>query len=125
MNKRYIIYPIIILGVVSLLLLPGFLANPRRNINKVISASTNSNQTVFKSFSSWYKKYPDGFILVFHTGGDAKFGDVEFVTISKHMDVIYVELIKGPGEGNVQRLTNQDAEAYLKEHEIDINEFNE
>ncbi len=124
MKKRLIIYPIVVLVAVILLILPGFLTNPQRNLGSIAAITKNSpQQTTHKSFSSYLKQFPGGYVLTFHTGGINSFGATEFVIITKINDALVVDTISGPGPQNAHRLREQDAIDFLKKHEIDLSEF--
>ena len=121
--KRYIIYPIATLFVITLLLLPQVLTSPQRNIRSVLRATNGKTTTSQQSFSSFFKPYPNkGYILVLYTGDSPGFGSVQFVTINKMKGELIIDLITGPGEENIKQLRGDEAKAFISQHNIDLQE---
>ena len=123
MKRRFILYSGSLLVSVGLLLLPGILLNPYRNISAASRSVVTTNGAVGRTFSSYYHRYTSGYILVFHTGDDPQFSPAEYVTISRINKKLVVELINGAGVENAVRLENNDAVQYIKDHHIDLSSF--
>jgi len=124
MKKRFVLYPIAVLLVFIVMLLPGFLVNPYRNLTAVAQAAKNTpQQTLHQSFSSYFKKFPNGYVLTFHTGNHSNFGPTEFVIITRLKGKLQVNLINGPGPENVAQLEGDKAKEFLDERQIDLDLF--
>jgi hypothetical protein len=123
-KKRLVIYPILILSAIIFMILPSFLTSPQRNLNSVAAvAKNNPQQSVHKTFSSYFKQFPGGYVLTFHTGRDSSFGNTEFVSISRMGDETVVDIINGAGPQNAHRLRGPDAQNFIEEHQIDLSPF--
>jgi hypothetical protein len=123
MKRRFYLYLAGALLALILLCLPSFLLNPHRNLTAAAQTASNPSITTHQTFSSFYRKLPNGYVLVFHTGHTKEFGRTEYVTISRIGDEFSVDLINGIGRENVKQLTGLAAKKYLVNHNIDLTEF--
>jgi hypothetical protein len=106
------------------MLLPSFLTNPQRNLNSVAAvARNNPQQSVHETFSSYFRQFPGGYILTFHTGKDSSFGNTEFISISRMGKLTVVDIINGAGIENAHRFEGQAAQDFIEEHQIDLAPF--